>query len=730
MPNNHEDKPNKVHCYMAIGKLNRGHYIQALLGVVWASSIHAQPADFRNSNDLLRSIPTTVGSTPEADASLFPEAKEAIRNQAAPTVRKTAANSYADQAEEDAILAEAERLMNNELLGPKTAALTLPSAVSNPAKAVFKEDDQLISLSLVSGRLHIEPSVLDLSTSGEASVAVQGLDQVPQVFLRDSTRVHWDGKRFHGLTQGKTEIFFVYQNEMYILPVRVGQGGSAQALADLGSERLTSLKMPESFASMAPDAQGPRNSGDLSIAEASLQVRRTKDDEAVSQKRFVYKNESRSYRDTAIQVMDIRSNAKEGKIYPLAGVTVQLMGLGVAAKTDAAGLARFADIPAGSRLWAMVADEEGRVVPTVNEIVVSAKGKAEVQRVRTMPYNTYVNYLNVLGANHNWSNGSICAKALDSTGARGLENLAVQINDENADGPYYISEHGPQPGQKETSANGRFCFFNVKPGLAEISFFMNNQFQTAVTLPIFPGAHSEEDLPLSTGRSSNVYLASMPNAMDQLIGEDNTANTLESVVTANVISVGENETMPATADSVLSQIAERSEFKGRTYTLVQTAEFENTLQAEDVADRSSKLMPVLPLLPRGFVEDVFNELNQSSDHASIAFDPAMGQLVVMHKLDKTEDASKLQVTVVDASGRQVDQGWYFGSTSQGLLKAVFFNMQPGMYTVKVQSQDGSLSAVDTVAVDYWTTALVQTGANLQYDLSAPTVADAQDTSAQ
>ncbi len=227
---------------------------------------------------------------------------------------------------------------------------------------------------------------------------------------------------------------------------------------------------------------------------------------------------------------------------------------------------------------------------------------------------------------------------------------------------------------------------------------------------------------MSTGRSSNLYLASFGSAIDQLTGDDKTANTLEPVVTANVISLGENTALPNTSENVLSSIVQRSEFKGRTYTLVQTAEFENTLQAQDRDGQAPKQMPVLPLLPRGFVEDVFNELNQESDRASIAFDPAMGQLVVMHKLAPKEDGSKLTITVLDAYGKTIDEGWYFGSTSQGLVKAVFFNMQPGIYSVKVQSQDGALSALDTVAVDFWTTALLQTGGNLQYDLSNPEVA--------
>jgi hypothetical protein len=726
MPNHHEDKRSKVHCYMAIGKINRGHYVQALLGIVWASSIHAQPGDFKNAHDLLKAMPSTVGATLETDASLFPEAKEAIRRQASGAARGVYKESSSDRTEEDAILAEAERLLNNELLNRKSSlstSLPLPKAVSFKGEAPVQ--DSLIRLSLVSGRLHIEPEVLDLADHSEATVAVQDLEQVPQVFLRDPTRVQWDGKRFQGLAKGKTEIYFVYQNEMYILPVRVGTGSVQGVLADLGSERLTSLKMPESFASMTPGAQASTSSReDLSIAEASLQAKQTKQNDVDQQRHFIYSSQPRSYRDTAIQVMDIRSNSQAGKIYPLAGVTVQLMGLGIAAKTDASGLARFGDLPAGSRLWAMVADEEGRVVPTVNEIVVSTKGKAQVQRIRSMAYNTYANYQDVLNINQNFANGSICARVLNHDSKGFLEGISVQINDERAEGPFYISEHGPQPGQRETSANGRFCFFNVKPGLAELSFFQDGKYQSAVSLPIFPGAHSEEDLPLSTGRASNLYLASMPNAMDQLTGDDSAANTLESVVTAHVISVGENEALPATSESVLSQIPERSEFKGRTYSLVQTAEFENTLQADDRDERSSvKAMPVLPLLPRGFVEDIFNELNQSGDHPSIAFDPAMGQLVVMHKLDKSEDASKLQVTVYDANGNAMDQGWYFGSTSQGLLKAVFFNMQPGMYTVKVQAESGALAAVDTVAVDFWTTALVQTGATVQYDLNQPEVAE-------
>ncbi len=707
---------------MAICPVNRSFYVRALLGVALASAINASAADFSVGSDFLRAIPRSSGALTGIDPTQTADAHEEATSQQ-PRPQTPVSKAQPQSNEEDAILAEAERLMHNELLDSK-ATLPRPSQPSPGTASATKINtgDELIRLSAADGHLHIQPATLELSLAGsEAAISLEGgLQATPQVFVRDSSKIAWDGKRFHGMAQGKTEIYFVYQNEMYILPVSVGETASKDLLTDLGAGRLNALKLPGGLAQMPEGGDAGRGTGDLSIAEASMQAKKTKANEEAQQNRFVYNNNTPGYRDTAIQVMDTRSSPKDGKIFPMAGVTVQLMGLNLQAKTDATGIARFADLPAGSRLWAVVADQEGRVVPTANEIVIPRKGKAQVQRVRTMSYTNYVNYMEVWGVSQNWANGSVCARALDATGKEALEGLAVQINDEHADGPFYFSDHGPQPGQKETGLDGRFCFFNVKPGLAEITFFRSSQLFTALTMPVFPGAHSEEELPLETGRAKSLYLASMSGAMDQLVGDDKAANTLEGIVTANVISIGENTPMAATSENVLSHQAQRSEFKGRTYSLVQTAEFENTLEATDVDnDTASKQMPVMPLLPRGFVEDIFSELNQSGDHASIAFDPAMGQLVVMHKLATNEDPSKLNIVVMDAYGRAVDQGWYFGSPSQGLLKAVFFNLQPGLYSVKVQHQDGSLSALDTVAIDYWTTGLVQTGGSLQYDLSTP-----------
>ncbi|RZA10063.1 MAG: hypothetical protein EOP10_35390, partial [Proteobacteria bacterium] len=297
---------------MAIGKINRSLYVRALLGVVWASSISAQGADFTNSGDLLRAMPKSVGVMADLDPMLPREVKDSILDKVNKKSSKTAARAI-DNAEEDAILAEAERLLHNELLDHKTLTTSLGGL---PSSALAAGNDVRIRLSLVDGKLRMEPAVLDLSLNGgEASVTVDGLSAVPQVFLRDASRLQWDGKRFHALAQGKTEIFFVYANEMYILPVRIG-APNKDLLADLASERLSGLKMPEGFAQMPGDAAGPRNSADLSIAEASLQVVRTKSNEDNAQKRFVYAAEAPGYRDTAIQVMDVRSEPRDGKIFP------------------------------------------------------------------------------------------------------------------------------------------------------------------------------------------------------------------------------------------------------------------------------------------------------------------------------------------------------------------------------------------------------------------------------
>jgi hypothetical protein len=266
----------------------------------------------------------------------------------------------------------------------------------------------------------------------------------------------------------------------------------------------------------------------------------------------------------------------------------------------------------------------------------------------------------------------------------------------------------------ETDAAGRFCFFNVKPGLVELTFEAEGA-RTALSMPVFAGAHTEEDLPLTHDENGRVFLAAMPSAVDQIYEEKLALEQpLQPIDFVDMITVGENRNMARVGDAVLGYEQGTSLFKGRLYTVAQAPEFETALYTFDRDKQVRRSIPVAPLLQRGYIQDVFHELAGQDNHASIAFDAALGSVVVLHRMESGMGA--VNVSLVDNQGRVHNQGWSFGTPDQGLSRTAFFNMDPGVYSVIVESQQGAILSLDTIAVDFWTASIVQTGSTAHYNL--------------
>jgi hypothetical protein len=272
----------------------------------------------------------------------------------------------------------------------------------------------------------------------------------------------------------------------------------------------------------------------------------------------------------------------------------------------------------------------------------------------------------------------------------------------------------PQPGQQETDDTGRFCFFNVKPGLVELTF-ETDKFQTSLSMPVFAGAHTEEDLPLLSNDNGRVFLAAVPSAVDQIYEERAALEQpLQPIDFVDMITVGDNRSMARVGDAILGYEDSTSLFKGRLYTLAKAPEFETAIYTFDRDKQVRRTIPVAPLLQRGYIQDVFHELaDQDNGQTSIALDAAMGAVVVLHRSENT--ASPVKVSLVDREDQVYDQGWSYGSTDQGLSRTIFFNMKPGVYSVIVESQQGAVLSLDTIAVDYWTASVVQTGSTAHYN---------------
>lgn len=634
---------------------------------------------------------------------------------------------------EEEIFAEARRFLDIDL-PPPTDHLTQKdrSDKIGSQAGIFASDGLSVKPSLqllLRGRgdqLEIEPKAAHLQLRGEPlHVSYEGLSEQPQIFLRDSKRLRWDDKtkELYGQAIGQSEVFITYRNQLYILPIEVKEkvqpdllGDDAKSLQQLTGilplrETTLTYRGGQDF-SRGSDARGLEDEN-LSLKASETEVVTTKQIADQKQQRFVYPSPSPQYKTIGVQVIDERSLPEQSLIYPVSGVKVRLLGTPVAAETDAKGHAMFGEVPAGSRFWVLVEDEKGLILPTVSELALPRSGKIEVLRVKSMSHRTFSAYMNIADTAQDARLGSVCGRAMQADGRNPQEGIRVSIN-RDADGPFYIGAYGPQKDLDATDKSGRFCFFNVQPGLAEISFFKGQNYQTAVALPVFAGAHSDEDIYLENSQGRRLFLAALPNATEQVYEDQASVDLFRPVDSVDLVAVGENEAMVRLSTGVVGHESGYTNFKGRIYALSQAPEFENVLYGLDRDKEWTRHMPVVPLLQRGFVEDLYHELNQQDDHSGIAFDPALGHALVYHALEPGQTGVK--VSLINSVGQTLEDAWYFGNPALGTAKAVFFNLAAGVYQVKVESMQGNLLALDTLAVDFWTTAFVQTGSSAQYSL--------------
>lgn len=628
---------------------------------------------------------------------------------------------------EDEIFAEARRFLDIDLPPPTDQ---LNRKLSEESRSRVAAQSQLgagprLVLQSQGEQLDIEPKSAQLLLNGEPlQVVYEGLAEQPHIFLRDSKRLRWDDKtrKLYGQAAGPSEVFITYRNQLYILPVEVREEVRGDLLTkdQKSLQKLTSvLPLKTQKLSYQGDDLIRDNARDrlenepLSLAASEAEVISTREASERKQQRFVYPNPSPNYKTIGVQVLDERSLPEKSLIYPVSGVKVRLLGTPVVAETDAKGHAMFGEIPAGSRFWVLIEDEKGQTVPTVSELALPRSGKQEVLRARTISHRTFSAYMSIVDLAQDARLGSICGRAMQADGRQAREGIRVSINRE-ADGPFYIGSFGPQKDLEATDKSGRFCFFNVQPGLAELSFFEGQSYQTSLSMPLFPGAHSEEDLFLEDSPSRRLYLAALPSANDQINEEQASLDLFQSVDFTDLIPIGENEAMARVSPGIVGHEAGYTNFKGRTYALSQAPEFENVFYALDRDKEWTRHMPVVPLLQRGFIEDLFHELNQQDGYSNVAFDQALGQVLVYHALDAGQAGVK--ISLINSVGQPVEDAWYFGNSALGATKAVFFNLQAGVYQVKVESAQGALLALDTLAVDFWTTAFVQTGSSVQLSL--------------
>jgi len=176
----------------------------------------------------------------------------------------------------------------------------------------------------------------------------------------------------------------------------------------------------------------------------------------------------------------------------------------------------------------------------------------------------------------------------------------------------------------------------------------------------------------------------------------------------DLVAVGENQQLETLDFGLMGIDGAKSLYRDRMYTLTQSPEFESTLYAVDGHDAHA----VVPLIQRGFIESLYQELNTQDGRASQAFDPAMGSIVMSYYKPKDLADVKVNFKLRNAQNQEVGEGWYYG-TGDEQNRAVFFNLEPGVYAVIVEDERHNWLDATTIAVDRWTVSLAILGNKLQ-----------------
>ncbi|MGE0171505.1 MAG: hypothetical protein AB7T49_01920 [Oligoflexales bacterium] len=535
------------------------------------------------------------------------------------------------------------------------------------------------------------------------------------LFVRDASFVEWNEGTLtlSAKKAGQTEAYVVFAGKMYILPISI-QDETAVASKDA----LPDFTIPSSLLSLenlfdnpintqayagtsTPTKQAEKKPQDLQLPDEVIPSDEIKNSFSLAKMDLKHKR-------VAIQVIDNRSDPHEKVIYPVRGAKVTVPGTTFEGYSDSSGYVVIENIPIGSRFLVSVSDPDYRWLAVTTEVQTTATEKQDVITVKLTSQKVFEAITQIHDVIQDPNLGSYCGKLVDEKYSP-LVGYSVSLN-VRSEGAYYFNQYGPSRTSLETDASGKFCFYNVKPGLAEMSVSVEGKFYDAIAIPVFGGRHVEEDLRLGSDFDLDTHLIGLPSVWEQLYGQTGPApGGPQPVDYVDVDAVGTGARLAYEGPGHL-KVEGLSTYKGRVHGLVHAAEFESMLVSYSKGTRDN----LTPLLHRGFIEDLYHELyvSQSIDEV---YDPAAGVLVVYFGKLQGEDLQKIQLKLVRDNGEEVEGGWYFGDNNDGIVKAVFFNLDPGVYSVIAESEYGVWLDSDTAAVDNWTVSTSHLGANYLAD---------------
>jgi hypothetical protein len=318
-------------------------------------------------------------------------------------------------------------------------------------------------------------------------------------------------------------------------------------------------------------------------------------------------------------------------------------------------MAQIREVPKNSRLLVKVTDPHGVYRPSVAEV---ASGRS-TQTIRLMRNFSFDGFSEIVQSSPHAALGSVCLRIVDANTKVPSAGMQVEI-DVRGEGPYYFNQYGfIDRSMTGTGTDGRVCTL-----------------MATVSKPVFAGYHLEDSVSIGIEKMLRLQLASLAPAAVQLNADVETANRYLPVEFAEVTPFGHADSMVYLGPGLVESKLPVASFDGKTRFAVQAADFEPAIYT---VPSTSQQTPIIPLVPRGFIEDM-------AVYAQVTYEPSLGSVFVEYNHHESVQGESVKIKLVDHDNNSRGEGWYF--SDMPLTKALFFNVPAGIYQVQANTADG------------------------------------------
>jgi hypothetical protein len=510
---------------------------------------------------------------------------------------------------------------------------------------------QNLVLTLQDDRLHISHKVIQVKPGEIVTIDRESEDIYIHSFESQNAKVSNDYQSVR--IQAATKLIITYFSQMEIVDISTTQSSVSLAVSDEEEEHSEEVQEEPEIQAGVRLPQKPTPSV------------------------FAATQSSVEYIKMRIQFVDDRSS--QDALYPVTNLRIMIPGFDEPLISNEKGEIELPSVPRFSRLVLLMNDPIGRHRQHQYEVYATTSEQVVLLR-REELINAYEQTSSYTTSSHL---ASVCGTVFNSQNAP-MSQIQVRSN-LNVERILYFDDLGT-PSSGATSYNGRFCAFGVRPGPNAFYFYNEHQQLIHIAMSgLYAGYHMEESFHVQENTAFDLRVFSYAGANEQFSSDPNLAYRMSSVDMTDITAIGNNRHFYYVDDAQLRMDAGVFSHKGRSYVLAQSAEFESSFHVINSSGQDE-----IRLFPRGYLEDIATLLGHSDYQADL------GSLFV----EFSSNHHDVKVKIIDERNKEVAKALSYSQTP--IHKSMFFDIEPGYYTVVIETADGLWLAQDSVYIYHQT----------------------------